>query len=189
MVPRSAFHSGSTRNDRVARRRVPRWLAAMPVLFLIHLAVAAEARQVLVALFQQSTIAGEHRVRLRAASGDQTRTPGSPSRFSPSFWTSREFGGDRYELTVSTYLHEKYADQPLDAVLVAGDDALKFILRYRDRLFPGVPVVHVGGDAIDIAIDAVRCRRMWSACLSRTTLPAPSSRRSNGILVQRIWSS
>ena len=189
MVPRSAFHSGSTRNDRVARRRVPRWLAAMPVLFLIHLAVAAEARQVLVLYSNNRLLPANVAFDIRVAGGGQSGPRAAHQDISQSFWTSRDFAGDRYELTVSTYLREKYADQPLDAVLVASDDALKFMLRYRDRLFPGVPVVHVGGDAIDIAIDASAAAGCGRRTYRVRLLPAPSSRRSNGILGRRIWSS
>jgi signal transduction histidine kinase len=43
MVPRSTFHFGRIRNDRVVRWRVRRWLAAIPALFLVQLAAAAEA--------------------------------------------------------------------------------------------------------------------------------------------------
>ena len=143
MVPRSAFHSGSTRNDRVARRRVPRWLAAMPVLFLIHLAVAAEARQVLVLYSNNRLLPAS--VAFDTGLQEAVRAgPGQPIKIFSEFLDEPDFAGDRFELTVSTYLREKYADHPLDAVLVASADALKFMLRYRDRVFPGVPVVHVG---------------------------------------------
>ncbi len=143
MVPRSAYHSGSTRNDRVARRRVPRWLAAMPVLFLIHLAVAAEARQVLVLYSNNRLLPAS--VAFDTGLQEAVRAgPGQPIKIFSEFLDEPDFAGDRFELTVSTYLREKYADHPLDAVLVASADALKFILRYRDRVFPGVPVVHVG---------------------------------------------
>jgi signal transduction histidine kinase len=143
MVPRSAFHSGSIRNDRVVRRRVPRWLAAVPVLFLIHLAVAAEARQVLVLYSNNRLLPAS--VAFDTGLQEAVRAgPGQPIKIFSEFLDEPDFAGDRYELTVSTYLREKYADHPLDAVLVASADALKFMLRYRDRVFPGVPVVHVG---------------------------------------------
>ena len=45
--------------------------------------------------------------------------PAQPVEIFSEFLDEPRFGGDRYELTVTTYLHDKYADQPLDAV-VAG---------------------------------------------------------------------
>ena len=70
--------------------------------------------------------------------------PGQSVQIFSEFLDEPRFSGERYELTVTTYLHDKYADQSLDAVVVGGDDALEFILRHRDRLFPRVPVLHVG---------------------------------------------
>jgi signal transduction histidine kinase len=53
-------------------------------------------------------------------------------------------GGRAYEDTLRSYLRDKYAPR-LPAVLVAaGDPALVFLLKNRDRLFPGVVVVHMG---------------------------------------------
>ena len=67
-----------------------------------------------------------------------------PVQIFSEFLDEPEFGGDRYELTMATYLRDKYAERPPDAVLIVGDTALRFILRYRDRLFPGVPIVYAG---------------------------------------------
>ena len=53
------------------------------------------------------------------------------------------FGGEAYGDTVATYLREKYAARPPDAIVVAAEDALEFVLRHRERLFPGTPVVHL----------------------------------------------
>lgn len=39
---------------------------------------------------------------------------------------------------------KKYANIPLDAIIVADNDAFNFILEYYERLFPGVPVVFCG---------------------------------------------
>jgi signal transduction histidine kinase len=113
------------------------------VLFLIHLAVAAEARQVLVLYSNNRLLPAS--VAFDTGLHEAVRAgPGQPIKIFSEFLDEPDFAGDRYELTVSTYLREKYADHPLDAVLVASADALKFMLRYRDRVFPGVPVVHVG---------------------------------------------
>jgi C4-dicarboxylate-specific signal transduction histidine kinase len=51
-----------------------------------------------------------------------------------------------YARTVSIYLHDKYAAQPPEIIVAGGDEALDFILRNRNQLFPGTPVVHMGVD-------------------------------------------
>lgn len=53
-----------------------------------------------------------------------------------------EFVGEAYERTMATYLHDKYAGHPPAVVVAVARDALDFVLRHRERLFPGVPVVH-----------------------------------------------
>ena len=53
------------------------------------------------------------------------------------------FGGGSYDGTMVTYLRNKYAARPPDVIVVAAEDALGFLVRYRGRLFPGVPIVHV----------------------------------------------
>ncbi len=142
-MPRSTFHIGSIRNDRAARWSVPRWLAVVPALFLVHLAVAADARQVLV-LYSNNRLLPAN-VAFDTGLQEAIRAdPTKPVKIFSEFLDEPDFAGDRYELTVATYLRGKYADQPLDAVLVASGDALKFMLRYRDRVFPRVPVIHVG---------------------------------------------
>src|SRR5579863_6374259 len=51
-----------------------------------------------------------------------------------------------YEQTVFAYLHDKYASRAPEIILVGGNEALDFILRNRERLFPKAPVIHVGVD-------------------------------------------
>jgi signal transduction histidine kinase len=53
------------------------------------------------------------------------------------------FGGPAYSNTIVTYLREKYASQPPDVIVVGAEDALRFLLVNRAKLFPQVPVVHM----------------------------------------------
>ena len=143
-MPRSIFRWRNWhRGPRAARTSVSRCLLAVPALLLVHLAVAAEAKHVLV-VYTTSRLSGYN---IAFESGLHQVFDANPERsvqiFS-EFLDEPRFSGDRYELTVTTYLHDKYADQSLDAVLVGGDDALEFILKHRDRLFPRVPVLHCG---------------------------------------------
>ena len=125
---------------RSTRRIVSRWVLA---LFLVHLAASAEAGQVLV-LYSNSRL-GKGDVAFDSGLRQTINAnPGQPIQILSEFLDEPEFGGDRYELTMVTYLRDKYAERPLGAVLTLNDTALRFILRYRDRLFPGVPIVYTG---------------------------------------------
>jgi signal transduction histidine kinase len=112
-------------------------------LLLVQVAAAADAKQVLV-LYSNSRLLPANVVIDSGLRQTINSTPGQPVRIFSEFLDEPEFGGERYELTMSTYLHDKYADRPPDAILIGADTALRFILRYRDRLFPAVPIVHAG---------------------------------------------
>src|SRR5215831_7853273 len=56
---------------------------------------------------------------------------------------SYRFPGEAHERLMHQYLQEKYAGRKFDVVVAYTDTALEFFLRYRDELFPGVPVVYV----------------------------------------------
>jgi two-component system, cell cycle sensor histidine kinase and response regulator CckA len=47
------------------------------------------------------------------------------------------------ELLVSKY-KLKYGNYPIDVILVSDDNGLRFLLKYREEIFPGVPVVFCG---------------------------------------------
>ena len=125
------------------RTRASRYLLAVPALLLIHVALAAEAKRVL--LIHTSNRLSDTIIAVESGLHQVLdANPAQPVEIFSEFLDEPRFGGDRYELTVTTYLHDKYADRPLDAVVVGGDAALEFMLRHRDRLFPGVPVLHLG---------------------------------------------
>jgi signal transduction histidine kinase len=56
------------------------------------------------------------------------------------------FGGDAYDEIVAAYLREKYAPQPPRVIVAIREEALDFLLRHREELFSGVPVVYAGVD-------------------------------------------
>jgi signal transduction histidine kinase len=53
------------------------------------------------------------------------------------------FSGQAYEDTIATFLRKKYANRPPAVIVVAGEEALRFLLQNRPHLFPDVPVVHI----------------------------------------------
>ncbi len=119
MVPRLTFLFDSIRNDGVVQWSLSRWLAAVPALFLVHLAVAAEARQVLV-LYSNSRLLPANVAFDSGLRQAINANPGQSIQIFSEFLDEPDFAGDRYELIVSTYLRDKYADRPLDAVVVVG---------------------------------------------------------------------
>jgi signal transduction histidine kinase len=128
-------------NHPAAQMRRLRWLIAALALVLANVAGADETRQLLVLYSNNrllpANIAVDAGLRESIASGREQ----SIHIFS-EFLDEPEFGGDTYELAVSTYLREKYAARPPNAVLLVGDTTLAFMLRFRDRLFPSVPMVY-----------------------------------------------
>lgn len=71
---------------------------------------------------------------------------GSEIRLFAEFLGDPEFAGKEYEAQVAAFLHHKYAARPPRVVVVAGYVALGFMLRHREAMFPGVPIVFTGVD-------------------------------------------
>lgn len=53
------------------------------------------------------------------------------------------FGGPAYERALAGFLRTKYAAAPPEVLIAGGKEALDFLLRHRDAVFPGVPIVHL----------------------------------------------
>lgn len=60
------------------------------------------------------------------------------------YMDTKRFYGERYEHTLHEKLLEKYSKKRFDVVIVADNDALIFVQKYYDRLFPSTPVVFCG---------------------------------------------
>lgn len=59
------------------------------------------------------------------------------------------FGGEGYEVTLQQMLRAKYQDRPIGVLVAVGTAALQFVLRWRNELWPGVPVVFTMVDEPD----------------------------------------
>jgi PAS domain S-box-containing protein len=53
------------------------------------------------------------------------------------------FPGENHIALMRDYLRQKYAGIKFDVIVVVFDAPLEFLLRYRDELFPGVPIVYL----------------------------------------------
>ena len=58
------------------------------------------------------------------------------------FLDSPQFGGPAYEHLFANYLRDKFADRVPDVIAVGGVEAVRFITRHRENLFPNAPMVH-----------------------------------------------
>ncbi|WP_027152829.1 PAS domain S-box protein [Mesorhizobium sp. WSM2561] len=58
------------------------------------------------------------------------------------FLDAFRFTGDRQAAVSRRFIGEKYANTPLDVVIVVGSQALQFLRANGDEVFPGVPVVY-----------------------------------------------
>jgi signal transduction histidine kinase len=61
---------------------------------------------------------------------------------------------DEHALRTANFLRDKYADVRFDAVVVIGIPAMPFLLKYRDLIAPGVPVVW--SDVTSATFDAMK---------------------------------
>ena len=68
--------------------------------------------------------------------------PGSAEFYSETLETYR-FPSESHALLMRDYLRRKYAGMKFDVIAVWPEAALAFLLRYRDELFPGVPIVYI----------------------------------------------
>ena len=55
---------------------------------------------------------------------------------------SAHFADEDYQKRLANFLSQKYTGREIDVVIPALAPSLDFVLKYRDRLFPGVPVVY-----------------------------------------------
>ncbi len=67
-------------------------------------------------------------------------------RFFTEFLDYPDFMGAEYERRAASYLREKYASRKPRVILAGGIISLGFMLRFRDEMFPGVPIVYMGVD-------------------------------------------
>src|SRR3954468_18928202 len=80
----------------------------------------------------------------------QARTA-SPIHLQNEYLDLSWFGGPKAEELLARLLKEKYAGRKIDLVMPCGEPALRFVLRERATIFPGVPLVFCVVDA-----DAIR---------------------------------
>ena len=124
-------------------------LAATALILLAQAAMAAETRNVLV-LHSNNRLAPGNIAADQGLRAAITSPTDRPVQIFSEFLDQPAFGGEAYERTVTTYLREKYAVRPPDAIVTVSDNALDFLLRNRAQLFEKVPLVHLGVSKSDL---------------------------------------
>ncbi len=69
---------------------------------------------------------------------------GVPYDLQIEYMDSKRFVGNQMEETLYNLYKIKYQNVTFDSIIVSDDNAFQFMLKYQDRLFPGVPVVFCG---------------------------------------------
>lgn len=114
-------------------------------------AAAAEAQaggpaNVLVVYSQGRLLPANVQIDAGLNSTDGPPRSGSDIRFFAEFLGDPEFAGNEYERQVAAFLRHKYAVRSPRVMVAAGYIALGFMLRHREAMFPGVPIVFTGVD-------------------------------------------
>jgi PAS domain S-box-containing protein len=140
-LPRKAASS-----RRLDIRSLNGWLVVLAILFCVPVRLVAvtqpAAKNVLVlhnwANLPPSWALTESNVR--------TRVPGPVSFYSVSVENPR-FDEEVYRESLAETLHRGFAGVKLDVLVAASYPVLQFAMQYRDKMFPGVPIVFtdVGG--------------------------------------------
>jgi hypothetical protein len=109
------------------------------------LPASSETRHIVMLFDERPELPGLARI---DAEFTNTLVAGSEDRFEiyrESMDLSRFAANDRETVLVNA-LRAKYAKKKIDAVVALFPDALNFLLRHRDEIFPGVPTVFCGLD-------------------------------------------
>ncbi len=80
----------------------------------------------------------------------------APVNFYVEYLESQRFGSGDYEQVLSKTLRDAYATVKPDLLVVAAYPALRFAIQFRDRMFPGVPIVF-----ISVAPSRIQGYKLW----------------------------
>lgn len=103
-------------------------------------AAAAPARSILV--MDQSEARGPFYYQIFAGLRSTVNAdPGPPITIYSEHLDLSRFGGSAYEESLKSHLRTKYQDKPIGVLVAIGATTLSFVLRMREELWPGLPVV------------------------------------------------
>ena len=87
--------------------------------------------------------------RLRAIHSFGNNQPNrkAPVDFHDHSLLNARLADDKADAPFVDYLHALYADKPPDLILAIGAPAANFVQRYRQRIFPGTPMLFTAVEA------------------------------------------
>jgi PAS domain S-box-containing protein len=130
-----------------AKRLVWRWLAATFILFFLSspcfTAESPTAKNVFVLY---SFTKRDNFVALEPLKATLRSRIHAPVHFQVEYLESQRFEIAGYSESISDVFHRVYGGEKFDLVVASAYPALRFAIDYRDRLFPGVPIVFIEVD-------------------------------------------
>lgn len=132
-------------------RRQTRWFAALHrlrgaavlVCLCILLEPAAAAAHNVFVLFSNGRLLPANVEFDQGLRQSLAQQPGLQVELMAEFLDTPRFSGADSMTAMAEYLQAKYSRTRFDVVVAGGPEALAFVLLHRERLFPGVPVIHV----------------------------------------------
>lgn len=100
----------------------------------------AEPTRVVVLYWYDKNFIGHVRWDQGFQSALQTAPEGSIEYY-PEYLEANRFPGENQPQVLRDYLKQKYADRPIDVVVAQSEVSLDFLVKYKDDLFPHVPIV------------------------------------------------
>ena len=79
-----------------------------------------------------------------------------PAHYYAEYLETEEFSSETAVLAFRDYVRQKFAGRRLDVVIANSTPALRFALRFREDLFPGVPIVFVAGAVPGLTVNTVQ---------------------------------
>jgi signal transduction histidine kinase len=83
--------------------------------------------------------------------GELVTRAASPAHFYSEFIDTARFAGPAHEAAFAGYLRGRYEGKRVDLLLAPDPNALRFLLKYRDAVFPRIPVVFLDVRAATLA--------------------------------------
>ncbi len=125
---------------------------ALTVLWASTCSAGAEVRSRSILVLDQSELRGPFYYQLFSGLSEvvSEETRSHTTLYAENLDLSR-FSGAAYEQSLQRYLKEKYRDRPIGVVVTVGVATLELVLRWRDELWPGTPVVFALVDELDFA--------------------------------------
>src|SRR5262245_959756 len=84
------------------------------------------------------------------------------------FLDGARFADPDFQQTLRDFLKRKYAGRRFDVVVVASEDALKFLQANRDELFAGIPVVFHTSPSVEFEAEPLSTGLTSTPALART---------------------